>query len=375
MAKKEEDANPSTIERMLAVQEEIGAIEKSREAGRDGEPKWKYRGIDDVYNALHELMVKHGLIVTTKVLESKQEKVTLATAKGPRDYMLITLHNQYTFQSTGEGLVITESVGSGMDNNDKFAGKAMSYCSKYMFCHVFTTPTSDLPDTDKDTFGDDDAPPTPGAKKEVKADQPASTSAATTPVPVTPKSAAGLTPVQEAIAKAKAIQERQALNPKAPVQTPAQTAAQTTAAAPTTTIQPPAQQVPAAKAVPLKLLGPAAIASIKDTFKAEFGIDNDALEMIAMKPPQKWDTHSKVAFVQLHTALQDGEAIGSSLLPPIIDAFMAIDAAVTAEQMQGILETAVQRKAAEWSAIDVNTIGSFYKQTLAGDRTVQQLAE
>ncbi len=125
---------------MLAVQEELTAITKDQKNGQQG---WRFRGVDDVMNTLHPILVKHQVFVTPEVLDIK--RTSTATAKGTvLNYATVTV--KYTFYTDdGVGLSVV-SAGEGMDSGDKATAKAMSIAYKYAMFQTFCIPTEDDPD-------------------------------------------------------------------------------------------------------------------------------------------------------------------------------------------------------------------------------------
>jgi hypothetical protein len=65
-------------QRIGDVMRDLSAVAKDRTNNAQG---WKFRGIDDVYNALHPLMAKHGVFTNVRVIKAiHREKIT--SAKG-----------------------------------------------------------------------------------------------------------------------------------------------------------------------------------------------------------------------------------------------------------------------------------------------------
>ena len=58
-------------EKIIAVMADSDAISKDRRNQQQG---FNFRGIDDVYNALHPLLAKHGVFSATKVLSERAEE-------------------------------------------------------------------------------------------------------------------------------------------------------------------------------------------------------------------------------------------------------------------------------------------------------------
>lgn len=110
--------------------------------------KFKYRGIDDVYNALHPLLAKNGLFCTTNVLSVKMGEYK--TANGGSAYSAI-VKVRYDLCSEDGSFVSSVLVGEGKDSYDKAINKALSITHKYFFLQMFAIPTAETDDPDAST--------------------------------------------------------------------------------------------------------------------------------------------------------------------------------------------------------------------------------
>lgn len=127
---------------MLAIQEELTAITKDQRNGQQG---WKFRGVDDVMNTLHPILVKHKVFACPKVLDIQRTSTT--TSKGScLNYATATIEYNF-YDESGESISVTV-VGEGMDSGDKATSKALSIAYKYAMFQTFCIPTEDDPDKD-----------------------------------------------------------------------------------------------------------------------------------------------------------------------------------------------------------------------------------
>ena len=127
---------------MLAIQEELTAITKDQRNGQQG---WKFRGVDDVMNTLHPILVKHKVFACPKVLDIQRTSTT--TSKGScLNYATATVEYNF-YDESGESISVTV-VGEGMDSGDKATSKALSIAYKYAMFQTFCIPTEDDPDKD-----------------------------------------------------------------------------------------------------------------------------------------------------------------------------------------------------------------------------------
>lgn len=135
-------AAPDINVRMVAVMRELGAIGKDKKNEQQG---FKYRGIDDVYNALNPILSKHGVFMTATVVSKTREERT--NAKGTV-LAFTCLKMRYQFRAEDGSSVETEAEGEGMDSGDKSSNKAMAVAHKYALLQAFCIPTQDLVDPD-----------------------------------------------------------------------------------------------------------------------------------------------------------------------------------------------------------------------------------
>ena len=120
------------------VMADIGAIGKDKKNAQQG---FKYRGVDDVMNALQPVMVKHGLFVVPEIIDQKREERQTSRG-GNLIYSVCTV--RYTFYAKDGSSVQCVVIGEGMDSGDKATNKAMSIAFKYACFQVFCIPTEEM---------------------------------------------------------------------------------------------------------------------------------------------------------------------------------------------------------------------------------------
>lgn len=124
------------------IMKELSAV------GRDQtnrEQNFKYRGIDDLYNALNPLMAKYGVFTAPEVLSAeRKEKVSKSGAHGLHVFLRI----RYTFFATDGSSFSVVTEGEGLDYGDKGSNKAESVAHKYALTQVFIVRTKDQADPD-----------------------------------------------------------------------------------------------------------------------------------------------------------------------------------------------------------------------------------
>lgn len=131
---------------MVGVLRGFDAVKKTRET--TGYASYKFRGIDDVYNALHPLLGANAVFPVATVL--KHDQIERETKEGKLQlYTLI--HMRYRFLALDGSFVETEAIGEAQDMGDKSTNKAMSIAYKYACFQTFCIPTEDLIDPDAES--------------------------------------------------------------------------------------------------------------------------------------------------------------------------------------------------------------------------------
>lgn len=107
---------------------------------------YKFRGIDDVYNAISPLLGEHGLCILPRMIRRDcQER---QTAKGSAIFYVI-VEAEFDFVSAEDGSVhVVRTFGEAMDMSDKATNKAMSAAYKYAAMQAFAIPTEGDNDTE-----------------------------------------------------------------------------------------------------------------------------------------------------------------------------------------------------------------------------------
>jgi len=144
-----EQKTPSTAgaaKAIVAVMRDIGAIGKDRE---NTVQRYKFRGVDDIYNELHPIMAKHGLFTVPRVLRhSAEEKVSKSGSV--QIYRVLEIEFDFVAEN-GDSITVGPFIGEGMDSGDKAANKAHAVAHKYAFLQVFAIPTEDDKDPENTT--------------------------------------------------------------------------------------------------------------------------------------------------------------------------------------------------------------------------------
>jgi hypothetical protein len=127
---------------MVLVMRDLEAIGKDKKNEQQG---FKYRGIDDLYNAVHPILSKHGVFMTAEIVsKTREERIN----KHGTVLAFTCLRMRYRFVAEDGSEVCTEAEGEGMDSGDKSSNKAMAVAHKYALLQAFCIPTQDLDDPD-----------------------------------------------------------------------------------------------------------------------------------------------------------------------------------------------------------------------------------
>lgn len=110
--------------------------------GKDQEnkfQKYKYRGIDDLYNAISPILSRNGLIILPTVKEYIHE--VAGTTKNSGVNYVAKVRMEFAFHHIhNDQKVTTEFAGEAMDTSDKATNKAGTAAYKYMCIMAFNIP-------------------------------------------------------------------------------------------------------------------------------------------------------------------------------------------------------------------------------------------
>ena len=133
-------------ESITAIMQEVPAIGKNKE---NQQQHFKFRGIDDVMNALQPLLAKHKVFIVPEILEQRREERVSQKSGGNLIYSICTI--KYKFYAEDGTFIEAVTIGEGMDSGDKATNKSMAIAMKYALFQVFCIPTEEMKDPDGDT--------------------------------------------------------------------------------------------------------------------------------------------------------------------------------------------------------------------------------
>mgnify|MGYP000909358521 CR=1 FL=1 len=148
-----EAKTPKIYEALIEANKKVGAISKDSE---NYQQKFKFRGIDDVYNELHPILAECGIVIIPEVVsyEVSEKRATKTDSRGC-SYESVLLYTRATirhhFTASDGSYITTTVVGEAMDSGDKGMNKAMSIALKYALSQLFTIPTKEDKDPDATT--------------------------------------------------------------------------------------------------------------------------------------------------------------------------------------------------------------------------------
>lgn len=132
--------------KIAEVMNEIGSIAKDQ---RNDAQNYRFRGIDDVYNALHQPLANAKIFYVPEVIEQSQDIFEVQDGNRVKRQIRVRLRVKYTFYAEDSSSISTIVEGEAIDSGDKATNKAMSAALKYMLIQVFCIPTLDMEDADK----------------------------------------------------------------------------------------------------------------------------------------------------------------------------------------------------------------------------------
>lgn len=130
------------IANILKETKAIGKTEKNQQQG------FKFRGIDNVMNELHELFSKNEVFILQEVQSYTTENRPTKSG-GTNTFTRTTI--KFRYMTTDGSSIETVNVGEAMDSGDKGMNKAMSIALKYSLLQMFLIPTDEPKDPDANT--------------------------------------------------------------------------------------------------------------------------------------------------------------------------------------------------------------------------------
>jgi hypothetical protein len=130
-----------------ALAEVMRAVSPIAKLGRNEAQKFNFRGIDQVYDALHGPLADAGVLIVPEILGIERSEVATRSG-GTMSHVVVTI--RYHFIGPAGDEVVAVVAGEAADSGDKAVSKAMSMAFKYAAFQVFAIPLGEK-DADADT--------------------------------------------------------------------------------------------------------------------------------------------------------------------------------------------------------------------------------
>lgn len=144
------------------VMSEVGHIAKGRRTdAKGGGPKFNFRGIDDVLNAVHDSFARWGIMVVPSGWEQIESNIG-TTKSGTTQFHLRGCHTFTVYGPQGDHFTAV-GPAEAQDLSDKASSKAMSMAYKYVVIQMLSIPVApgalDDADQESTTFQQQPAQP------------------------------------------------------------------------------------------------------------------------------------------------------------------------------------------------------------------------
>lgn len=166
--------NPKIYAAIAGVIADCGIVGKDKVNKQQG---FKYRSVDDVFNALHPALAKNKVVIIPTVVERQCEEV--GKTKNGAAILKVICKVKYDICAEDGSRVTSIIYGEGMDMGDKATNKAMAIAYKYLCFQVFCIPTEEMSDPDGESL--EEKIRTPKKQLEKKQEKPKEQPATTEP--------------------------------------------------------------------------------------------------------------------------------------------------------------------------------------------------
>jgi hypothetical protein len=144
-----ENGYPLVSIAIARVAGDIGAIAKDQKV-QAGPAKFNFRGVDDVLNAIHEPLVRHGVSIVPTGFDVLDQTVGVTKSGTAQQHLLGLV--RYRIIGPGGDYIEAAVVAEAQDTSDKAASKMMSMAYKYLCFQAFSIPVEGaLEESDRDS--------------------------------------------------------------------------------------------------------------------------------------------------------------------------------------------------------------------------------
>ena len=137
-----QEKKPNIFQRIAAVQKEIGYLKKDKNVSTGGQGSYRALTHDKVVGEIRGLLVKNGIATIPNVVEHSFTRNALANDKS-NYFTSLQMEVEFVNVDDPQDRFSAGGIGYGMDTQDKGAGKAMSYCVKYIILKTFMIESGD----------------------------------------------------------------------------------------------------------------------------------------------------------------------------------------------------------------------------------------
>lgn len=139
--------NKLIYQKLNHVMKEVGVVGKNQKNSTQG---YRFRGIDDMLNALYPALTKHGVFMTPRCLSERNEIKDVVRSNGKAGVdKHVTIMMEYDFYAEdGSKVTVGPVPAEGLDSGDKATNKALSAALKYALIQTFSIPTEDMAEGD-----------------------------------------------------------------------------------------------------------------------------------------------------------------------------------------------------------------------------------
>lgn len=133
-----EEPPKENVHRKIQRAIEALGIEGINKGGYNKDQKYHFRSIDQVYDALSEVLAEIGLLILPRMTSVSRD---IKVGKGGSSINVVNLEMEYRLTSVDDqSELVVVFPGEGMDWSDKATNKALSNAYKYMCFEVFCIP-------------------------------------------------------------------------------------------------------------------------------------------------------------------------------------------------------------------------------------------
>lgn len=137
---------PAIYKAIADVIADVGSVGKDKVNKQQG---FKFRSVDDVYNALHPALAKNKVFIVPEILDQQRE---MHQTKSGTQMVLVICKIRFTFYAEDGSYIQSVIIGEGLDTGDKATNKAMAIAYKYACFQVFCIPTEEMADPDSESL-------------------------------------------------------------------------------------------------------------------------------------------------------------------------------------------------------------------------------